>query len=89
MDPLSPTNYRDATQDNPVLPDAGNDMLPNDGGETISAAPPLELPEFSEVQERGRELVENAMRYLKANPVPAILGGVALGFIIGRVIRPR
>ena len=33
------------------------------------------------------EIAERAIQILRANPIPAVLGGLALGFVLGRLIR--
>jgi len=41
-----------------------------------------------EIGERAfEEIAERAIQFLRANPIPAVLGGLALGFMVGRFMR--
>lgn len=49
-------------------------------------ASPASAPE--EIGERAfEEIAERAIQFLRANPIPAVLGGLALGFMVGRLMR--
>jgi ElaB/YqjD/DUF883 family membrane-anchored ribosome-binding protein len=40
-----------------------------------------------EIKDRGQDLVRETENYVRGNPVPALLGAVAVGFVIGLVAR--
>ena len=41
-----------------------------------------------EIGERAfEEIAERAIQFLRANPIPAVVGGLALGFMVGRLMR--
>ncbi len=40
-----------------------------------------------EIKDHGQDLVRQTENYVRANPVPALLGAVAVGFAIGLAVR--
>jgi hypothetical protein len=40
-----------------------------------------------DVKDRGQDLVRDTENYVRGNPIPAILGAVAVGIVIGLVAR--
>ena len=40
-----------------------------------------------EARERGGELVRDTDRYLRENPIPVLLGAIAVGFLLGTAVR--
>lgn len=91
MDQLSqPHDFELPRASSPGLGSELPEPPPSPEGRQFREEPALTSPAAApeEIGERAfEEIADRAVQFLKANPIPAVLGGLALGFIVGRLMR--
>lgn len=58
-------------------------------GEQLDAIGEEVAPELERLASKARDLNERVLGFIKERPGTALLGAVAVGFLIGRILRSR
>ncbi len=61
-------------------------MTQRNVGSTVSDLKDRFAPQISQVREQVAIYGDQAAKYIRANPVPSLVGAVVAGFVLGRIV---
>jgi len=66
---------------------SGGNGVVDTAREALSRALPIDDEQLDAVAEQARDLDRRARAFVRANPTATVLSAVALGFVLGRLLR--